>query len=51
MEYNDGHYWVEKYTDDTHKTITEESTGGSGRFFILDGKLHWVDDQRREVND
>ena len=48
MEYNDGHYWVEKYTDDTHYTVENETTGGSGRFFILDGKLHWVDDQRRE---
>ena len=48
MEYRDGHYWEEKYTSDTEYTVQNESTGGSGRFFILDGKLHWVDDQRRE---
>ena len=45
MEYTDGHYWVENYTDDSHYTVSDESYNGTGRFFIQDGKLHWVDDQ------
>ena len=48
MTYNDGHSWVETYTDDTHYTVSEESFGGTGSFTIRDGKLHWVNDQTRQ---
>ncbi|MBO5556334.1 MAG: hypothetical protein J5927_04040 [Oscillospiraceae bacterium] len=48
LTYSDGHYWVETYTDDTNFTVTEESFGGTGSFFIQDGKLHWVNDQTKE---
>ena len=45
MEYTDGHYWVETYTDESHYTVSDESYNGTGRFFIQDDKLHWVNDQ------
>ena len=48
MDYTDGHSWVEIFTDETHSTKSEESFNGTGRFFILDGKLHWIDDQIKE---
>ena len=48
LDYTDGHYWVETYTDDTHYTVSQETFGGTGRFYMQDGKLHWVDDQRNE---
>ena len=46
--YEDGHYWVETYTDDTTYTISDESFGGTGSFYIQDGKLHWVNNQTGE---
>ena len=45
MLYRDGHYWVERYTDDTHFTVSEESFGGTGSFAMQDGKIHWINDQ------
>ncbi len=48
MVYNDGHYWVETYTDDSHYTTSDESFGGTGSFYLQDGKLHWVNDQTQE---
>ena len=45
MEYTDGHYWVETFIDETHFKVSDDSYNGTGRFFIQDGKLHWVDDQ------
>ena len=48
MEYTDGHYWVETYTDESHYTVSDESYNGTGRFFIQDDKLHWVNDQTNE---
>lgn len=45
MSYNDGHSWVETYTDETHYTVTDEVFGGSGLFYIQNGKLHWYDAQ------
>ncbi len=48
MIYEDGHSWVETYTDDTHYTVSDESIGGTGSFYIEDGKLHWVDNSTGE---
>ena len=48
MEYTDGHYWAEKYTDDTHYTVQEEAYNQTGRFYLQDGKLHWVNDNTKE---
>ena len=43
--YEDGHYWVETFSDDTHFTVSDESFNGTGSFYMQDGKLHWVNDQ------
>lgn len=41
ITYDDAHYWVENYTDEYNCTISDESFGGSGDFILLEGKLHW----------
>ena len=46
--YDDAHAWTETYTSDTSYTISDESFGGTGSFFIRDGKLHWVNNQTGE---
>ncbi len=48
MNYTDGHYWVETYTDDTHYEISGEEFDQSGYFYLQDGKLHWYNDQTGE---
>lgn len=48
MIYNDGHYWVETYTDDVNYTISDEAFGETGSFYMENEKLHWVDDQRNQ---
>ena len=48
MEYTDGHYWEEKYTDDTHFTKENEAFSQAGRFYLENGKLHWVNDNTGE---
>ena len=48
MTYSDGHSWVETYTDDTHYSVSEETFGGTGSFYLENGKLHWVNDQTNE---
>ena len=48
ITYDDAHYWVETYTDDYNYTISDESFGGSGDFLMLEGKLHWHDNQTGE---
>ena len=45
ITYNDAHYWVETYSDDNTFTVSDESFGGSGDFLMLEGKLHWHDNQ------
>ncbi len=45
MIYEDGHYWVETYSSDTSYTVSQESFGGTGSFYIENGKLHWINDQ------
>lgn len=40
MLYSDGHSWVETYSDDSHYTVSEERFGGTGSFYLQDGKLH-----------
>ncbi len=48
MIYEDGHYWVETYTDNTNYTISNEDFGETGSFFLRDGKLHWVNNHTGE---
>lgn len=48
LVYDDAHYWVESYLNDTTFNITEESFNGSGNFYLQDGKLHWHDNQRNQ---
>lgn len=48
LSYSDCHSWVETYVDDYNYTITDEAFNGSGIFYILDGKLHWHNDQTGE---
>lgn len=48
MIYQDGHHWVETYSDDSTYTITDETYGGTGSFYIENGKLHWHNDQTGE---
>ena len=38
--YEDGHYWVETFSDDTHVTVSDESFNGTGSLYLQDGKLH-----------
>ena len=45
LVYDDAHYWVESYLNDTTFNITQESFGGTGSFYLQDGKLHWHDNQ------
>lgn len=45
LTYNDGHYWVENYSDGTNYTISDENYNGSGSFYKQDGTLHWYDAQ------
>ena len=45
LTYDDAHYWVETYTDDFNYTVSDEIFGGTGDFFMLEGKLHWHDEQ------
>lgn len=45
LTYNDGHSWVETYSDDTSYTISDEVFGGTGSFYFRDGQLHWYDEQ------
>jgi len=48
MIYEDGHSWVESYTDDSSFTVSDETFDETGSFFLEDGKLHWVKDQTGE---
>ncbi|MBR0208987.1 MAG: hypothetical protein IJQ43_08830 [Oscillospiraceae bacterium] len=48
MIYKDAHSWVETYTDETTCTVSEEEFNGTGSFYLLDGKLHWVNDKTSE---
>jgi hypothetical protein len=48
MVYQDGHAWVETYSDDSHSTVSDESFNETGSFYLLDGKLHWVNDKTSE---
>ena len=48
MSYTDAHSWVETYVDDYNFTVSNESFGGTGSFYILNGKLHWYNDQTGE---
>jgi hypothetical protein len=49
MYYDDGHTWVETYTDNgSSYSISNESYNGTGSFYIQDGKLHWYNDQTGE---
>ena len=47
--YDDGHAWVETYTDDYNYTISDETFGGTGSFYMQDGKLHWYNDQTGQL--
>ena len=46
--YNDGHYWMETYTSETEFVISDEVFSQTGSFFLLDGKLNWINDQTGE---
>ncbi len=48
MIYEDGHHWIETYSDDTHYTVSDETYGGTGSFYLQGGKLHWHNDQTGE---
>ena len=48
MIYEDGRSWVETYSDESTFTVSEESVNESGSFYLLDGKLHWVNNQTSE---
>ena len=48
MEYTDGHYWVQEFINDTEYNVKDEEYNLTGRFFLQDGKLHWVNDRTGE---
>ena len=43
--YEDGHYWVETYSDNGNPVVSQESFGGTGSFYLQNGKLHWYNEQ------
>ena len=48
MEYTDGHYWIQEFINDTEYNVKDEEFNQTGRFFMQDGKLHWVNDRTGE---
>ena len=48
MVYSDGHSWVENYYNDSIFSVSDDKYGGSGSFYLLDGNLHWYNDQTGE---
>lgn len=48
MVYSDGHSWVENYYNDSIFSVSDDKYGGSGSFCLLDGNLHWYNDQTGE---
>ena len=48
MGYSDGHAWIETYAEDGSFTVSDEAFDQTGRFFIEEGKLHWVNDATGE---
>ena len=44
MGYSDGHAWTETYAEDGSFTVSDEAFDQTGRFFLEEGKLHWVND-------
>ena len=45
MIYEDGHSWIETYTDSGSYTVSGETFGETGSFYLENNKLHWVDNQ------
>lgn len=45
MAYADGHSWIETYYSESTYSVSDEQYGGTGSFYLLDGKLHWVNNQ------
>ncbi len=48
MVYADGHSWVETYYNDSIYSVSDDKYGGSGSFYLLNGQLHWYNDQTGE---
>ena len=48
LVYQDGHSWTETYSNDVTYTISDEAFGGTGSFYIENGKLHWIDDRTKQ---
>ena len=48
MSYDDGHYWVETYSDDNTFRISDESFYGRGSFTLYEGKLYWYNQDTGE---
>ena len=45
MGYADGHSWIETYYSESTYSVSDEQYGGTGSFYLMDGKLHWVNNQ------
>ena len=45
MGYADGHSWIETYHSESTYSVSDEQYGGTGSFYLMDGKLHWVNNQ------
>jgi hypothetical protein len=49
LTYSNGEYHVETYTDDTNYTISDQTIGGTGSFYLNGaGKLEWYNNQTGE---
>ena len=48
MTYADGHSWIETYFSESTYSTSDEQYDGTGSFYLLDGKLHWVNNQTGE---
>ena len=48
LVYENAHSWIETYSDNNFYTISDETYGGTGRFYMQGPKLHWMNDQTGE---
>ena len=43
--YENGHFWVETYSDNGDPVVSQDTYGQTGSFYMENGKLHWYNEQ------
>lgn len=46
--YEDGHHWVESYSNDNSFAVSDETWNEVGSFYLENGRLHWYNGQTAE---